>query len=144
MKHLYRKLAVAALIIIVALIMTSGSGAESAVVSLVEQRTDILNNYYCGITTFKEASKAIETVESGSLLREDINNMHAFFQTDIEEVDSYEIRKVDITCEEEDLICAVVHMDWLTEGLSGKEKIEAVYSVIMEKTENSFKLVQFF
>ena len=70
--------------------------------------------------------------------------MKEYFQTDIEEVTAYEITKVDITEADETLICAVVTVCWEVYGTDGEENIEGIYSVIAEKCENSYKLVQFF
>ena len=70
--------------------------------------------------------------------------MKSFFQTDIEDVTDYKITKVDITDMDDTLICAVVTVDWQVWGTGGEESIEGIYSVIAEKCENSYKLVQFF
>ena len=35
-------------------------------------------------------------------------------------------------------------MDWEVSGTGGNESIEEIYSVIMEKDEKKYKLVQFF
>ena len=86
----------------------------------------------------------IKSVEKGRLLEEDILAMKEYFQTDIEEVSDYEIRDIEITNADENLVCAVVSVDWEVSGTAGKEKITEIYSVIMEKDEKSYKLVQFF
>ena len=83
-------------------------------------------------------------MEKGRLLEEDILAMKEYFQTDIEEVSDYEIRDIEITNADENLVCAVVSVDWEVSGTAGKEKITEIYSVIMEKDEKSYKLVQFF
>ena len=70
--------------------------------------------------------------------------MRDFFQTDIEEITDYKIKAVDITDIDETLICAVVTIEWELYGTNGKEHMEEIYSVIAQKQENSYKLVQFF
>lgn len=144
MKHLPKKIAVLLTVVILSTIMASGSGPESAISMLVCQRTDIMNQYFGGHILYKEAAERIDKVEKGRLLSEDLAAMKEFFQTDIEEITDYKIKKIDITEMDETLICAVVTIEWDLYGTGGTENIEEIYSVIAEKCENSYKLVQFF
>lgn len=144
MKHLSRKLAAIAAAVLLSTVMASGSGPESAVSMLVRQRTDIMNGYFGGHINYKEASARIKDIEKGRLLDEDLTAMKEFFQTDIEEIVGYEITDIEITNMDDTLICAVATIVWDIDGLGGEETLEEVYSVILEKSENSYKLVQFF
>lgn len=144
MKHLPKKIAVLMIVFILSTIMASGSGPESAISMLVSQRTDIMNEYFSGNILYKEAAERIGQIEKGRLLSEDLESMKEFFQTDIEEITDYKIRKIDITDIDETLICAVVTIEWELYGTGGRENIEEIYSVIAEKCKNSYKLVQFF
>ena len=103
-----------------------------------------MNEFFCGHIQYKEAAERIEIVEMGRLLDEDLSAMKAFFQTDIEEITDYKITDVNITDMDETLICAVVTVDWMVYGTGGNESVEEIYSVIAEKCEDSYKLVQFF
>ena len=102
----------------------------------------------CKCQTDKERlqkeKERIEQAETGRLLNEDLTAMRDFFQTDIEEITDYKIKAVDITDIDETLICAVVTIEWELYGTNGKEHMEEIYSVIAQKQENSYKLVQFF
>ena len=144
LKHLPKKLAVLPVILLLSTVMASGSGPEDEISMLVRQRTDIMNEYFSGHILYKEAAKRIEIIEMGRLLDEDLTAMKAFFQTDIEEITDYAITEVEITDRDETLICAVVTIDWQVYGTEGTESIEGIYSVIAQKSENSYKLVQFF
>lgn len=144
MRHLQKKLAVLPVVLLFSTIMASGTGPEGEISALVRQRTDAMNEYFCGQILYKEAAERIEQAETGRLLNEDLTAMRDFFQTDIEEITDYKIKAVDITDIDETLICAVVTIEWELYGTNGKEHMEEIYSVIAQKQENSYKLVQFF
>ncbi len=144
MKHLKKKiLAVAAAAGLMA-VMASGSDVKGEMAELIRARTDTMNGYFCGQINYYDALRQIEQVEKGRLLEEDILAMREFFQTDIEEVTEYEITDIEITNADEELVCAVVTIGWEVSGAAESEKIEQIYSVIMEKDEKNYKLVQFF
>lgn len=143
-KHLIKKPAILLIVLLLSTVMASGSGPESEITMLVTQRTDIMNEYFGGHILYKEAAERIDKIEKGRLLEEDLEAMKSFFQTDIEDITDYEITKVEITDMDDALICAVVTVDWQVYGTGGNENIEGIYSVIAEKSENSYKLVQFF
>ena len=143
-KHLIKKTAILLIVLLLSTVLASGSGPESEISMLVIRRTDIMNEYFGGHILYKEAAERIEKIEKGRLLEEDLEAMKSFFQTDIEDVTDYKITKVDITDMDDTLICAVVTVDWQVWGKGGEESIEGIYSVIAEKCENSYKLVQFF
>ncbi len=144
MKYLGEKFLILAVVLGLFTVMASGSSVKSDIKTLVEQRTDIMNGYYCGHITYREAINQISDVETGRLLEEDLLAMREFFQTDIEEINQYKISKIEITGMDETLICAVVTIIWQLNGTGGKESFEKVYSVIIEKKDKSYKLVQFF
>ena len=144
MRHLPKKLAVLPVVLLFSTIMASGTGPEGEISALVRQRTDAMNEYFFGQILYKEAAERIEQAETGRLLNEDLTAMRDFFQTDIEEITDYKIKAVDITDIDETLICAVVTIEWELYGTNGKEHMEEIYSVIAQKQENSYKLVQFF
>ena len=75
-----------------------------------------------------------------------LKKMRDYFRTDIEQVKEYEIRNVDFTLKDGDVLCAVVKIEWLAEGLEGEERFETTHSVICEKQtgESDYKLVHFF
>ena len=143
-KHLIKKPAIFLIVLLLSTVMASGSGPESEISMLVTQRTDVMNEYFGGHILYKEAAERIEKIEKGRLLEEDLESMKSFFQTDIEEITDYKITKVEITEMDDTLICAVVTVVWKVFGNGGEEYVEGIYSVIAEKCEKSYKLVQFF
>ena len=144
MKQIKKKIIAAGAAAVLALLLTSGSDVKGEMAELVKMRTDIMNGFFCGQISYYDALAQIKSVEKGRLLEEDILAMKEYFQTDIEEVNNYKIRDIEITNADENLVCAVVSVDWEVSGIAGKEKITEIYSVIMEKDEKSYKLVQFF
>ena len=145
-----KKAAVAFAIVFLSFSFVSGSGSDVIVENLVCQRVKILDDFFDGKSTFSEASDSISAIESGNLLREDINMMQDFFRTDIEKVLDFKVKEIKITYEDDEIICAAVSIEWQIERLipnnfsDSTEKIISSYSIIVEKYENSYKLVQFF
>ena len=84
------------------------------------------------------------------LLHEDLQAFHDYFQTDIEVVASYHVSVPKVTYRDEDVITALVRVKWITLGAPTEENEHPLqetisyYSVIVEKVEKSYKLVQFF
>ena len=144
MKRIIKKIIAAGAAVIMVLLLTSGSDVKGEMAELVRARTDIMNGFFCGQISYYEALSQIKSVEKGRLLEEDILAMKEYFQTDIEEVKDYKIRDIEITNSDENLVCAVVSVEWELYGTAGNEKITEIYSVIMEKDEKNYKLVQFF
>ena len=146
MKHLkrLRKKTIIVAAALAAVLLSSGSDVKGDMADLIKARTDILNGYYCGHINYYDALSHIREIETGRLLEEDTAAMRGFFQTDIEEVTDYKITDIELTSADEDLVCAVVDISWEVSGTGGNESIEEIYSVIMEKDEKKYKLVQFF
>ena len=118
--------------------------------NLVEQRIEIMNAFFNGTLLEKDAAAALSKVESGRLLHEDLQAFHDYFQTDIEVVASYHVSVPKVTYRDEDVITALVRVKWITLGEPTEEnehplqEMISYYSVIVEKVEKSYKLVQFF
>ncbi len=122
------------------------SGSDEAIVdNLICQRTDTLNDFYGGRLGKAETVEIIERIETEHQKEEDLQNINLYFQTDIEQVQAYEIEDIDITYTDEDMICANVTMGWILGELDENEdEIEVSYSVICKREENMYKLAQFF
>lgn len=143
-KRGYMVIFTVAVIILAATILASAGGEEEIVKDLIKKRTDILSDFYAGRSEKKEAIEAIEEIEGGHLLKEDLQNINLYFQTDIEQTKKYDFEEVIITNSDSDIICADVTILWEAEGLSGSETFEVTYNVICELKDDSYKLVQFF
>ncbi len=139
-------------ILLVGMTATLVSGAERSdlIENLVGQRIEIMNAFFNGGMKVRDASEALRRVEHGRLLEEDLQTMRDYFQTDVEQVVDYQVTVPKITYQDEEVITALVQVVWTTKGLPcGEEEDvlstdEAYYSVILEKSENSYKIVQFF
>jgi len=105
-------------------VFASARTDEDIIRELVSLRTDTLSGFH--------------------LLKEDLQNIDLYFQTDIEQVKEYSFEKISVTKSEEDMICADVTMEWEAEGIDGTDNFTVTYNVICQKDKESYKLVQFF
>lgn len=117
---------------------------EQIVEKLITQRTDTLSLYYSGQVGKDETKEKIKNITTDFLLDEDLENIEAFFQSEVDQVRGYKITDIDVTQADEDMICAYVTIDWETEGLKGEDNFTYKYSTICKKEENFYKLAQFF
>ena len=149
-KRLCKRLLLVILLVGMAATLVSGAGRSDLIENLVGQRIEIMDAFFNGDLNARDASEALRRVERGRLLAEDLQAMKDYFQTDVEEILDYRITVPKITYQDEDIITALVRVVWTTKGLPRGEEDEAVYtnetyySVILEKSENSYKIVQFF
>lgn len=148
------------IVIMLTTVFATADSSEKVVRTLIDRRTETLNLYYQGDMSREEATALIKEIESGNLMEKDLKNMEDYFQTDIERVKDYKISSVEITHEDEGMICADVSMQWKVENVEAialdeevttaegkREKIDAFlckYSVICQKEGDAYKLVQFF
>jgi len=123
---------------------TSAPPEEKIVRELVYLRCDAMSRYFASEMSYWEAGSQLREAETGRLLEEDLAGLREFFRTDIDQVTACRIKEVDFSYSDEDLLCAVVEIMWETEGLEGADCFTADYSVICEKSGETFKLVQFF
>ncbi len=125
------------------------SESERLIIELVTDRIETMNGYFDGEYNYKEACRALEITECGRLLEEDINSFKSYFGTDIEKVEDYKITKVEVNYEDDELICAYAEIEWRLRCIddvyrsSAAGEIDAGYSIIAEKNDGVFKLVQF-
>ncbi len=148
-KRLQATAVLAALLCVIILFSAASASSEGIVRSVIRQRTEVMNDYFSGNLSYKEACQILRSTESGVLLEEDIEALTNFFATDIEEVCGYKINNIEINYEDEDIICAFVSMNWVVRGLdelyrgSGKKEITGNYSIIIEKEDSAYRLAQF-
>ena len=145
-----RTAAILAAILGVAVLFSAVSpGSKGLVRSAICQRTEVMNDYFSGELSYKDACRSLRDTESGVLLEEDIASLTDFFATDIEKVCGYKINNIEINYEDEDIICAFVSMDWAVISMdelyrsSGIEEVTGNYSVILEKDGDAYRLAQF-
>lgn len=123
--------------------------SERLIIELVTDRIETMNGYFDGEYNYKEACSALEITECGRLLEEDIDSFKSYFGTDIDKVENYTIVKVEVNYEDDEVICAYVEIEWNLRCIdelyssSTEDEINAGYSIIAEKNDGAFKLVQF-
>lgn len=138
------------LLVFILILFSSGTGSEGIVKNALCKRTNAMNDFYLGKSTYQEACERLSKIEQGRLLDEDRNSLKSFFGTDIEEVVDYDVQDIVIHYEDEDVICAFLSVEWQVNGADGLyrgsdlQKIVGNYSVILEKNDNIFKFVQFY
>ena len=128
------------LLVFILILFSSGTGSEGIVKNALCKRTNAMNDFYLGKLTYQEACEKLSEIEQGRLLDDDRNSLKSFFGTDIEEVVGYDVRDI------------VIHLsvEWQVNGADGLyrdsdlQKIVGNYSVILEKSDNIFKFVQFY
>ena len=125
-------------------VFASARTDEDIIRELVSLRTDTLSGFYAGEIDREDAIKIINSIEGDHLLKEDLQNIDLYFQTDIEQVKEYSFEKISVTKSEEDMICADVTMEWEAEGIDGTDNVTVTYNVICQKDKESYNLVQFF
>ena len=149
-RQIFKKLLLVFLILAMQIMLVSGTDQNALIRNLVEQRIEIMNAFFNGTLLEKDAAAALSKVESGRLLHEDLQAFHDYFQTDIEVVASYHVSVPKVTYRDEDVITALVRVKWITLGAPTEENEHPLqetisyYSVIVEKVEKTYKLVQFF
>ena len=143
-KHIIAGASVVVLMVIFCTAIASAGGEEAVVRELICRRTDTLSGFYAGEIDKKEAVETIQSIESGHLMEEDLQNIELYFQTDIEQVREYFITSIDIEEADEDIIYGYVTIKWKVEGIAGKEEFLYEYSIICSKEDNVYKLEQFF
>ena len=149
-KQRWKRLFLVFLILTMQIMLVSGTDQDALIRNLVEERIEIMDAFFNGSMTEKDAAAALCRVESGRLLQEDLQAFHDYFQTDLDEIMDYRVTVPKVTYRDDEVITALVCVDWKTAGLPTEEALHPVqefsayYSVIIEKVENSYKLVQFF
>ena len=151
MKLRYAK-AVAAGLAGIGIIMTiwivSGQLAEShdqnIIRHLIKTRIDAMNQFYASEVSYMEASAELRRVEAGHLLEEDSTNLRRYFRTDIEEIQTYTISRIELKDHTDNLLSAEVDIRWNVTGLDGPEMFENTYFAMCEKDGEKFKLTEFF
>ena len=144
-----KKMKITALILTIIVFTTtmgfsSSDSEEDIVEELITERINAMDLYYESQINEFEAKERLRAVENGTLLDEDIDNLHTYFRTDIEEIKEFDFQDIEITSSDEDVICAQVKLGWNIEGTDGKEILSCSYSVICENDGSGFKLVQFY
>lgn len=135
---------VACFILVTTTAIAMPTSEERIIEDLITTRNETLSEFYDGGLSIEEAGKTIKEIESGLLMEQDLDNLERYFQTDIDQVDGFEIKNIEVTKSDEDMICATVFIKWDIETVTGSDSFLCDYSVIVKKEKNSYKLVQFY
>lgn len=134
-------------VLVIVLITTAfaiANSNEDIVKDLICQRTDTLGLYYAGKINKKEAMTKISSITTDFLKEEDLANLEKYFQCDLEQLVDYKITEINVNYSDDEVICAMVNIDWKANGLKGEDNFSHTYSVICKKEEKMYKLAQFF
>ena len=135
---------VACFILVTTSALAMPTSEERIVKDLITLRNETLSEFYDGGLSAEDAEKVIRQTETGLLMAQDLDNLERYFQTDIDQVQSFEIKSIDVTKADDDMICAQVFIKWEVETIHGSDYYLCDYSVIAKKEKNSYKLVQFY
>ena len=111
---------------------------------LVVKRAETMNDYYTGELEYIHAEEILREFETGDLLEDDLYNLNAWVNTDIDAVNEASVLQVIMTGEGENYLSARVSVSWNVSGLNGNEVFEEEYETVCEKKGKTLKLSQFF
>ena len=117
---------------------------QNIVRQLITARIDAMNHFYASEVSYMEASAELRRVEAGQLLEEDSTNLRRYFRTDIEEIQTYTISRIELKDRTDNLLSAEVDIQWNVTGLDGPEMFENTYFAMCEKDGEKVKLTEFF
>ena len=117
---------------------------QNIVRQLITVRIDAMNQFYASEVSYMEASAELRRVEAGHLLEEESTNLRRYFRTDIEEIQTYTISRIELKDHTDNLLSAEVDIRWNVTGLDGPEMFENTYFAMCEKDGEKFKLTEFF
>lgn len=117
---------------------------QTVIKHLLSARIDAMNQFYASEISYMEASAALRRVEAGHLLEEDSTSLRRYFRTDIEEIQTYTISRIELKDRTADFLCAEVDIQWNVTGLDGAETLKNTYFTMCEKDGEAFKLTEFF
>ena len=123
---------------------TEETKKSEVIVELVTKRAEAMSRYFAGVAEYSLAEELLRDIESGELLADDLLNLSAYTNTDIDQILYCQVTEVLITDEDEFYITADVTVEWMTCGLDGTGVMDVTYAVVCEKQGNTLKLVGFF
>lgn len=134
----------AALICVVLVSFTCIHDEEAAqVMKLLKARTDIMEEVLNGTITYEKGKSDLMTVESGTLLTDDLRNLRSYENTDHEPVINMEFSNIERTGSVYDVSCYECQVIWTYADTAGVHRENFTYRAGVRKQNGEFKLVMF-
>lgn len=92
---------------------------EKVVENLMSQRIEILGRYYAGAEGFDRTERRLEKIESGGLLKDDLNAMKENRNTDFSRVKKYSIDIYSCSRSNYGILTGEMEMNWIMESMAG-------------------------
>lgn len=131
----------AALIIIVS--MFSGFtqiNQEDIVTSVLKQRTDILQDAFYSKITKEDAEKQLEKIETYPLLTEDIQQLRAWENTDMDFVKNMSVTNLCVKKNFLEYLTYEADILWEMRGFDSDYFMKGSYHIVMKKVNEEYKL----
>ena len=123
--------------------MTAGAADDDELVKdMLSRRTEILEQYFHGGADADECRAELERIESGSLLRQDVENMKAFAATDIESILDFRIRILSCRRSSYGIVKGRVEILYVMAGCGTKRTETCQYFFTAEERSEALKLTQ--
>ena len=142
-----KKVVILNLCALILILLTAGVYAgpdtdSETIASLLESRIAILNHYYGGKMSFKDAQSNMQRIVSDSLLKEDVKLMKAFDGDDVDQVASFHLNVVSCQRTSYGIIKGQAEICWLMQGENGRWNTEESYYFTAEDNQGTVKLTQ--
>ena len=145
MKKYYKFFILPAIIIIIAGFFSgfSEQSCEQIAENLIEERTSILQKAYFGKLDIDQAEEYLGQIETYPLLSEDIGNLRALDDTDVDLVKSMEFIEINQDSKLLNYVSLSMKIRWHMSGAGSDYVSSNEYSVILKSYKNGYKLSEF-
>ncbi len=113
---------------------------ENGVKTALNERLSILCQYYDDKIEFDQAKDRLSLIETGDLLKDDVDNLVAFENTDIEPVNSFDLTNIKYDCDKWNNYNGTFTVQWVLNGYFGTEKSTVDYCFNAIKYADTIKL----
>lgn len=130
-----------AAIVALALLGAAWQPETEIVEEMLHQRTHIMENVLAGKLSYDAGKEQLKEIETGKLLNDDLENLLASEETDIDRVKKMEVLHIERTSRMYDRMSFQASIYWTCNGLSGKYEETAEYHVGVSKSAGKYKLI---
>lgn len=135
------------LCIIVIIFLTAGVSAKPDTESQdmkqnISDRIMILNRYYSGEETLDKTRTALENIETGTILKDDVKQMKLYSRTDMDQITDSKVKI--LSCKETSfgILKGKAKISYVMKGQQGSRKETHHYFFTAEKEKKTRKLTQ--
>ncbi len=135
------------LCVVLIIFLTAGACAKPATDSkevkrLIGERIETLNSYYCGEENLDDTRQALEKIEKGSMLKQDVALMKAYDRTEIDRIAGYTVKILSCKRTSFGIVKGKAEIRYIMDGQKGKWKETHRYFFTGEKEKSKTKLTQ--